>query len=365
MNIRELKFYHFRNYDKASFSFEENGIHILQGRNAQGKTNVIESIYFLSLLRSFRTNKILNLLQQNQELMHIEAKIETHQKREDLKIILSENKKQLFRFGNPIAKYSSFVGIVNAILFCPDDLMLFSQSPAQRRKFIDMELIKLSKKYTATLSHYQKILRQRNQVLKTLNPDPFLIEAYTEQLIEDQVIIVQQRNQFLEELMEKAKSLYSFFTKDQERMTASYKTFIPIDSDIKENLTKAYKKAYSKDIQYKSTQVGIHKDDFIFFLNGLPVAENASQGQKRSILLSLKLGLAQIIYEKNGQYPILLLDDVFSELDEERRKKLIAMLPNQMQIFITSAEPINKEWFDRPVHFYTIENGKVKEEIHE
>lgn len=365
MNIRKLKFYHFRNYDKASFSFEENGIHILRGNNAQGKTNVVEAIYFLSLLRSFRTSKLNLMIKHDEEMMMIEAQIESKERTEDLKVVLSEHKKQLFRFGQPVSTYSSFVGSLNAILFCPDDLMLFAGAPSQRRKFIDTELIKLSKTYTATLSHYQKLLKDRNLALKSTPVDRALIQVYTDQMIEDEKIIIKQRHAFLKDLIEKSQSLYPFFDDGKEVMDAVYKTFVPIDENLEQSLKEAYATSLSKDLFYKTTQLGIHKDDFIFSLNGVPVIESASQGQKRSVLLSLKLGLAHIVYEKDGQYPILLLDDVFSELDEGRKRTLIQMLPEQMQIFITSAEPIQTDWFKRKVFFYTIENGTIKEEVHE
>lgn len=364
MNIKKLKFYHFRNYDKASFSFEKNAVHVLQGKNAQGKTNIVEGIYFLSLLRSFRTNKTVNMIRHGQSSFVIEAEVETKGRVEELKAAVSGTKKQLFRFNDPVARYSEFVGTVNAVLFCPDDMTLFSDSPAARRKFIDMELIKLSRSYTATLSHYQKLLKERNQALKQPYPDQTLIGIYTKQMITDQKIIIRQRAAFVKDLMEKAQKLYPFFSGGEEKIDAIYETFAK-EEDTETAMEKMYAKTLERDIQYKNTQIGIHKDDFLFLLNGMPVVQIASQGQKRSALLSLKLGLAQIIYEKDGQYPILLLDDVFSELDQDRRKKLIEMLPHEMQIFITSAEPIPKDWFDRPVKFYEIENGTVKEETHE
>lgn len=366
MNIRKLKFYHFRNYDKASFSFDENTIHVLQGKNAQGKTNIVEGIYFLSLLRSFRTNKLAHLVKHGEASFVIEADVESKGRIEELKVAVSDSKKQLFRFNDPVAKYSSFVGMVNAILFCPDDMTLFSDAPAARRKFIDMELIKLSKSYTATLSHYQKLLKERNQALKQPYVDRSLLDVYTRQMIQDQKIIISQRHRFLDELMEKVRTLYPFFSDGQERMEARYETFVSIEEDDLQRAMRAcYEKTLERDLQYKNTQIGVHKDDFVFLLDGVPLVEAASQGQKRSVLLALKLGLAQIVYEKGGQYPILLLDDVFSELDESRRRKLIAMLPETMQIFITSAEPIPKSWFERPVKFYEIENGKIKEDLHE
>ena len=363
MNVQTLKFYHFRNYENASFSFEPNCIHVLYGNNAQGKTNVIEAIYFLSLLRSFRTNHLQNVIQYEEDSFIIAAQVESKGRREDLKIVVSESKKHLYRFNNSVPKYSSFIGIVNAILFCPDDLNLFSQSPRYRRKFIDMELIKLSKTYTSTLSHYQKLLKERNQALKQYKVDEALVHIYTMQMIEDEKIILLQRNQFIRQWIEKVKQIYPLFSEDDASVDAIYETFVSLDANLDENLKLAYEKSKSKDFQYKTTSVGIHKDDIIFTLNGMPIVEIASQGQKRSVLLALKIALAQIIYEKSGQYPILLLDDVFSELDIERRKRFVQMLPKQMQIFITTTERMDLDWFDRPVKFYKVENGKMEETI--
>lgn len=142
--------------------------------------------------------------------MIIEAKVESNKQNEHLKVVVSHHKKHLFRFLNPVNKYSDFVGIVNAILFCPDDMMIFSQSPKFRRRFIDMELIKLSKTYTTTLSHYQKILKERNLALKQNEINDALIDIYTDQMIQDEKIILNQRNHFIEQLILKAKQIYPF-----------------------------------------------------------------------------------------------------------------------------------------------------------
>ncbi len=362
MNIERLELIHFRNYDKANFSFEKNCIHCLYGKNAQGKTNVIESIYFLSHLHSFRTSQLNNLVKEGEDSFIIRTRIETKGRKEDLQVIFSDRKKHLFRYQDPIKKYSDFVGIVNAVLFCPDDMMMFQQSPRIRRHFIDIELIKLSIKYTSTLSHYQKVLHARNMLLKEEDPDRFLMETYTEQLIQDQMVIIRQRNQFVKELIGYAQKLYPFFSREEEIIDAKYRTFVPADDSLKENLEAVYQSSLDRDKRYRQTTLGIHKDDLDFLINGKLLREIASQGQKRSFLLALKLGLAKMIERKTGQYPILLLDDVFSELDDYRRKQLIRMLPESMQIFITTTEKTDPSWFHgRAVRFYEIRNGNAKE----
>ena len=325
MNVEKLTCFHFRNYETMSFSFTPKCIHFLYGKNAQGKTNLIEVIYFLSHLRSFRTNQLDSMIMHGCKEFCVQATVE-------------------------------FIGIENAILFCPDDLSLFTSSPKNRRRFIDMELMKLSKTYTVTLSSYQKILKQRNQALKQSKVDECLVQIYLDQMIDVQKIIMKQRNEFLNSLMIKARELYPFFSNEKEYIDAKYITFIDLDGDMKE----AYAKVFEKEKKYHQTLIGIHRDDILFELNGKPVCEVASQGQKRSFVLALKLGLAQIIYEKSGQYPILLLDDVFSELDNLRKRQLIEKLPNDMQIFITTTERLNMHW-NREVRFYDIEQGRIKE----
>lgn len=360
MNVEKLTCFHFRNYETMSFSFVPGCIHFLCGKNAQGKTNLIEAIYFLSHLRSFRTNQLESMAMHGFSNFSIEAVVESNHRKEELKVVVDHQKKHLFHFQNPVKKYSDFVGIENAILFCPDDLSLFSASPKMRRRFIDLELIKLSKTYTTTLSSYQKILKQRNQALKQTKIDEFLVQVYLDQMIEAQQIIIRQRSEFVALLMKKARELYPFFSNDQEKIDAKYVTFVSLDEDMKNHMKEAYERVWNKEKQYHQTWIGIHKDDIVFELNGKPVTEVASQGQKRSFVLALKLGLAQIIYEKSGQYPILLLDDVFSELDAFRKNQLIEKLPRDMQIFITTTEKLNMNW-NRPVRFYNIEKGSIRE----
>ncbi|MCF0245780.1 MAG: DNA replication/repair protein RecF [Ileibacterium sp.] len=365
MNIKKLRFAHFRNYELASFSFDPNNIHVLYGRNAQGKTNILESIFFLSHLRSFRTSKMQSLIQHDHDAFTIEAEIEKKGRTEDLKIQAAPSKKKLFRYGNPVPTASSFVGIVNAILFCPDDLSLFSDSPKERRQFMDIELVKLSKSYTAKLSRYQKLLKDRNNALKANPVNSLLIETYTQQMIEDQMVLIPQRESFLQELEKKANEILPYFSNKKETLTIRYKTFVNPQKDLKEQLEKHYQDSLAKDRMYKTTSFGIHKDDIEFVLNGKVLRQTASQGQKRSVLLALKLAIAKIIKEKSGEYPILLLDDVFSELDPTRRAALIGQLPEDMQIFITTTDQVNPAWFDRPARFYTVENGKMKEGIYD
>lgn len=225
-----------------------------------------------------------------------------------------------------------------------------------------MELIKLSKKYTFTLSRYNRYLKNRNIALKQEKIDKDLIDVYTSQMIEDEIVIMKQRKNFIKNLMEYSNRLYPFFSSQKEVLSAKYETFVDTSQDLKEQIVKSYENTYVKDCMYKATNMGIHRDDIQFLLNDKNINEMASQGQKRSYLLAMKLGLAQMVYEKTNQYPILLLDDVFSELDTIRKKELIQILPENMQIFITSAEEMDPSLFkNRKVKFYKVNNGFAKE----
>ncbi len=366
MNIQKLKLSNYRNFETASFSFEPDTIHVLWGKNAQGKSNLIEAIYFLSHLRSWRTSKTLSLINHDQENFCLECIVENKGRLERLKTVFSSGKKAVFRNGKPVKSFSNFVGILNAVLFSPDDLTLFSDPPKERRQFLDRELVKLSRSYTRTLSQFNALLKERNTLLKSSHQNEALLQALTSQMIEQEAILIAQRYQFLGLLEKKAKEIYPILCENlEEELSLSYQTCVDPTKDIKTQLQQVYANTLNKDKQMRLTTVGAHKDDLIFCLNGKPVTQTASQGQKRSIMLALKIGLCKAIQEKGGQNPILLLDDVFSELDPQRRKGLIAAFPEEIQIFITTAETVSPSWFERPVCFYTVDHGVIKEGIYE
>lgn len=359
MNVLELKLSSFRGYARESLAFQPETVHILQGKNAQGKTNLVEALYFLSHLRSFRTTQIRDMVRYGSHEFALEARIEHGDRTETLRAVFEDGHKYLFRFNDPVRSFSAFIGILNAVLFCPDDLFLFGAAPAVRRKFMDAEISKLSHTYTASLSQFQKLLKERNTVLKQMPADRTLVQAITQQMISLQIPLIRQRHAFIQKLSEKAGTLYPFFSDHQETLQVEYETFADPAGDLEAGLPAIFQEDLERDLRWGNTAHGIHKDDLIFLLDGKPVAATASQGQKRSILLALKLALCDLIKEQSGEYPVLLLDDVFSELDPGRRQKLIDLLPEKMQIFITTAEPVEADWTGHQVRKLTVENGKL------
>jgi DNA replication and repair protein RecF len=364
MKIRQLKLRYFRNYGNCTLQFSD-GIHIFHGKNAQGKTNLLEALLYLSTTRSHRTNRDIHLIQNEQSSFYIQGDIEKQHKREILRVSVSSEGKNIFLFDKSIPNVSSFIGLFNAILFAPDDMHLFQASPKARRKFIDMEMSKLSKTYMNTLNQSLKLLKDRNVLLKRSKPDMHYLGVLNEQLCKLQAILIRQRYFFIRKLAEKANVYYQRISNDQTSFDITYLSCTSYD-DVNEvmvqSLKERYEKSLDKDLNLKMTTIGIHKDDYRFMIDGKAVELHASQGQKRSILLALKLAMIDLIHEISHEYPVLLLDDVFSELDYERRNRLFEILPMEVQVFIASAE-LDKDYLKtlhRPITLWEIENGSVK-----
>ena len=364
MKIRQLKLRYFRNYRNCTLQFSD-GIHIFHGKNAQGKTNLLEALLYLSTTRSHRTNRDIHLIQNEQSTFFIQGDIEKQNKREILRVSVSSEGKNIFLFDKSIPNVSSFIGLFNAILFAPDDMHLFQASPKARRKFIDMEMSKLSKTYMNTLNQALKLLKDRNMLFKRSQIDQHYLNVLNEQLAKLQAIIIRQRHFFIRKLAKKGNEYYQMISQDQTTFDIEYLSCSEYDDQSEvmvQALKERYEKAFEKDMNLKMTTIGIHKEDYRFMIDGKAVELHASQGQKRSILLALKLAMIDLIHEISHEYPVLLLDDVFSELDQERRNRLFEILPMEVQVFIASAE-IDYDYLKqlhRPITLWEIEAGTLK-----
>lgn len=361
MNLKSIKIRNFRNYEKVDMNFK-NGIHLIIGKNAQGKTNLLESIYYLSTTRSHRTNEDKDLIKEGCEAFVISATIEKKNKLMDIRVALNEQGKNLFFYQTPVKKVSDFIGEFNAVLFCPDDMTLFNSSPRVRRRFIDMELSKVSKSYTRVLSDVGKLLKERNACLKQPHINMEYLDILSKQLIDKELVIIKQRYEFLKDLLKSSEGFYEDLSQDGTTLSFVYNSCVPYGGleMMKEHLEKKYEKALERDCFLKQTTVGIHKEDFMFLINEKEVASYASQGQKRSVLLSMKIGIVYMIQKIIQEYPVLLLDDVFSELDEYRKQKLLTSLPLEVQIFISTTD-IHEipKLYDREYYVYHVDNGKI------
>lgn len=364
MKINAIELKNFRNYQDCSVEFDPF-INIFIGKNAQGKTNLLEAIYILSMSKSFKTNVIEELIYFHEDFAKIQGQIESHQKDIQLEVILSKLGKKAIINHKEIKKTSDYVGYLNVVLFIPEDLMLIKGSPRLRRKLIDMEISKISPIYMYNLNKYNKLLKERNKYLKLLHDqhkssDEYL-EVLSEQMAKLQVDIIHKRIEFVELWNDISTKMYDYISLHQEKLSIQYKSsYKQIDY---ETIIDKYKKNYQRDIQYSQTMDGLHKDDLCMFLNDKNAVIYASQGQQRSIILSLKIGLLELIKKEIGEYPILLLDDVLSELDDIRQTKLLNLIQGKVQTFLTSTsiDGIHHQVIEKAKKI-TIENGQVKGE---
>lgn len=337
MQINNIDVSHFRNYHHFFIEFDK-GVNILIGGNAQGKTNLIEAIYLLSVCRSFRTRINEQMIGFDSEFARVKGEVYSNARIHSLEVFLSKNIKRAKADGTDILKISDYVGYLNTVVFVPDDLSLVKGSPSTRRRFLDLELSKISPIYVFYLTKYNKLLKERNEYLKLLYKKNGQYDAYLETLDEQlapiQLKLIEKRENFIERLSQKVTMIYQNIAAVDEEVDIKYDCFIKGKDE--ESICSLYKKGFERDKRYQSTYHGIHKEDMKISINGRQASQYASQGQQRTIVLSIKVALIELIKEEIGEYPVLLLDDVLSELDDQRKTRLLDILNNRIQTFITT-----------------------------
>ncbi|MGN1399511.1 MAG: DNA replication/repair protein RecF [Erysipelotrichaceae bacterium] len=339
MYIESLKLKKFRNYSNQTFELK-NGMNLILGDNGIGKTNLLESIYLLSTTRSHRNDDERDMIYFGEEFASVEGIVINKNGRDKLDIILHKKGKTLSVNNMLVKKNSQFIGKINAVLFSPSEMNLFDDSPRERRRLIDMEIGKLSTSYMNNLSNYLKCLKERNAYLKQ-GSDKTVLDTYTEMIYKPQINIIKERSSFINSLNLYLTYFYNEISGSDNELKMVYQSFIEETSDeniMLDQIGKTYDKMLERDILLKQTNIGIHREDYQFYLNKLNVSKYCSQGQKRMVILALKLSLVQIIYQIKREYPILLLDDVFSELDSNHRSCLLKLLPNSIQTIITTTD---------------------------
>ena len=371
MYLENIELQNFRNYDTTELSFSPS-INVLIGENAQGKTNLIESIYFLAMSRSHRTSRDRELIRWDSDFSQVKGLLKKKSHSVPLEIVLSKRGKMAKLNHLEQKKLSNYIGQLNVILFAPEDLSLVKGSPSVRRKFIDMELGQMNKIYLHHLAQYQRILKQRNQFLKQArydsNYDKVYLEVLTEQLAAEGAEVLYARFRFVKRLNDWAQAVQADISNDKEELNICYKTTSNATAEmdvetIFAGLKEDYKSAEMQEIEQGTTTMGPHRDDLIFYVNDRNVQTYGSQGQQRTTALSLKLAEIELMHEVTGEYPILLLDDVLSELDDSRQTHLLNSIQNKVQTFITttSLDGVQMELLNNPLIFY-VDQGEIREE---
>ena len=353
MYIEEIKLNNFRNYEKQEIKLK-NGINLFYGNNAQGKTNIIESIFLCSMGKSFRARKDKELINFNNSDACVEIKYLKKDRDGKIKYIIGENK-NIFINNVQIKKMSEILGNINIVLFSPEDINIIKDGPSNRRKFLNMMISQVRPNYIYTYNLYLKTLEQKNNYLKNINienKNDDLLDIYDEKIAEYGIIINKYRDEFINKIKEKIKEIHKKVTKEKEEIKIKYIS----DCFDKNEFLKKLKENRKQDILKGHTGVGIQRDDIYFFINGKKIDVYGSQGQQRTSILSLKLAELEIIKEEIGENPILLLDDFMSELDSERRLNFLKNIENT-QIIITCTDDINIENIN--INKHKVEEGKV------
>ena len=372
MILTELHLHHFRNYEEQTVHFAP-GVNVLIGHNAQGKTNMLEAIYALSLTRSHRTNNDRELINWQQQSATISGVVQKATGKVPLELQFTKEGKRAKVNHLEQARLSSYVGQLNAILFAPEDLSLVKGAPAVRRRFMDMEFSQMSSKYLYDASQYRSLLQQRNKYLKQLKygqqHDQVLLDVLSDQLAAYGAEIVVARYRFLQQLEKLAADLHYQISLNAEKLRLVYATQLHVTAETTvdgayQQLLTIYQENKRREIDQGSTMFGPQRDDLRFMVNGKNVHSFGSQGQQRTTALAVKLAEIDLMKEQTGEYPLLLLDDVLSELDTIRQTHLLTAIQNKVQTFLTttSLSDVARQLINEPTIF-NIKNGTlIKEE---
>lgn len=370
MIIKNLEIRHFRNYTTLNIDLNDK-INIIYGQNGQGKTNLLESIYLLGFTASHRTQTIENLIQTNKEKAIVKANIQKDLPY-TLEINITKKKKQVKIDNQVITKIADYIEKMNIIIFSSEDLKLIKGSPKDRRRYFNLQLSQLSTNYYQALTDYNKLLKIRNEYLKDLNQnapiDINYFDILTDYLINKSVFIYQMRNKYVEKLNEICPNIFKKIS-TKKGFNIKYIPSIEINSfdkeTIKNNLKQLYKDNLEKEIKQKTTLYGPHRDDFTFNIESNNLKDFGSQGQQKMAIIALKLSEIEIFKNFKQTNPIILLDDVFSDLDNSKKNNLLNHIDKNMQIIITTTnlDSIDKKLLTNAKLIH-IKNGKIlKKEV--
>ena len=344
MELTSLKLVNYRNYADLKLDFSD-GVNVFLGENAQGKTNLLESIYVLALTRSHRTSSDKELIRWHEKEATISGRVKKNISETPLSLHFSNKGKRARVNHLEQSKLSQYIGQLNVILFAPEDLELVKGAQSVRRRFIDMEFGQMNPLYLYNTTQYRRILKERNAYLKRLQmkqtTDTVFLDVLTGQLVDVGAQVILARQAFTERLQAAAQPIHAEIANQLEQLTLIYQTSVDFESGdelatVKLAFEQALKKQQAREIMQGSTLVGPHRDDLQFIVNDNDVAIFGSQGQQRTTALAVKLAEIDLMQQETGEYPILLLDDVLSELDANRQTHLLLAIQDKVQTFITS-----------------------------
>lgn len=362
MEIINLKLTNFRNYEKLETTFN-NHLNLIYGNNGMGKTNLVEAICVLALTRSFRAVVDKNLIFKDKNVLKVEGNIKSNYIN-NFKVILNNEGKKVKINNTKVQKISDYISKINIVIFNPDDLKIIKDTPSIRRKNMNIEISQINVSYLNNLNNYNKLLKQRNAYLKLMainsNTSQDYLDILTKKLVHYGIKIHKERFSYYE-------NMNQYFHKFYEQITGNASIFIKYISDYspldEDKIFDKYRKSLKKDLFLGKTSIGIHHDDIEFYLENMDLKTFGSEGQQKNAIIALKLSEIQMIKKYKEQYPILILDDIFSELDADKINNIIKLFNFDIQTFITTTnlENIDKKLLHNCKIFH-IENGKIREE---
>ncbi len=363
MELTNLKLTNFRSYDTLDIKFS-NKYNIIYGNNGVGKTNLVEAIYLLALTKSFRVTNDKLMIKKGKNRTVVEGKIKT-KLNTSYKVIINKVSKKVEIDNNISDRISDYVSKINVILFNPEDVNLINESPGERRKLLNIEISKIYKEYLLLLTSYNKILKLRNSYLKEMLVKKSFKDEYLEiltiKLVEYGKKIYEFRKMFIEDINKYIGKIY-------KKIFSIGKLEVKYQSEFSkssEEINELFNNNYHKELDYGKTLFGVHHDDIIFFLDKNKMKDWGSVGQHKNSIIAFKLAEIEVIKELKGETPILILDDLFSEIDDEKIKNIIDLLDKNIQTFITTTSIRNFDTnkFDK-YKIFKVENNKIKEEKH-
>lgn len=362
MILKKIELFNFRNYNYLKVILNPK-INVFIGKNGMGKTNILESIYFLAITKSYRTNFDNRMIKEKETITKVKGVLLKENKlSSNLEMQIINDVKKAIIDKTEIKKLGDYISNLNVIIFSPESIELIKGSPNIRRRFLNIEITQIDKKYLKQLSNYNELLKIRNGYLKLIKDnkkiDKLYFDVITDKLIENAIYLYQKRNDYIKEIN---KYLEKIYLEIAEKGKLRIKYINNIDSyediKIKEYLNQKYKNSYKSEIEQGKTLYGPHRDDFLFVLDDKDIKNYGSQGQQRMAILSLKLSEIEIFKNITNEDPILLLDDIFSELDKFKKKKFIEYISKKTQTIITTTD-INKKSLNNATIF-TVKDEKI------
>lgn len=359
MYIKNMMLVNYRNYEQLNIELSKS-VNVFIGDNAQGKTNILESIYYGAFAKSHRTSRDKELINWNKDKAYISLLV--GKERLDKKIdinILRDGKKAIKVNSIKVNKIGELFGTFNVVMFSPEDLKVIKEAPSLRRRLLDMELSQISKKYYFNLVQYNKILNERNILLKSKNLNLDVLEVYDLQLAEYAEYIISERLKYIEKINLYGKEIHKEITSGKEQIQFKYNSTVSVLENFKVNFLKKLRDNIHRDKEKGLTSVGPHRDDFNVYINDIDTKTFGSQGQQRTAVLTIKFSALKIIKEITGEYPVLLLDDVLSELDINRKRYILGTISGIQTIITCTGISDLEDYLDNEAKVFNVSNGQI------